>query len=55
MGSSGTYLLRHQDHSSLAILVRHSYGGILITAAGIASRMGVAAPAPDANETSQSQ
>ena len=59
MGSSGTYLLRHQDRSSLAIFVRQSYGGTLITEVGIDSRIAglacVAAPAPDANETSQSQ
>jgi hypothetical protein len=48
MGSSATDLLRHKDRSSPAILVRHSYGGSLITAAGVAL-------APRANETSQSR
>ena len=45
--------------SSPAILVGHSYGGTLITAAGTDSRVAglvyVAALAPDADETSQSQ
>jgi hypothetical protein len=51
MGSSGTYLLRHQGRSSPAILVRHSYGGTLITIDPSAA----AALAPDANEISQGQ
>jgi pimeloyl-ACP methyl ester carboxylesterase len=45
--------------SSPAILVGHSYGGTLITAAGtdprVAGLVYIAALAPDANETSQSQ
>jgi pimeloyl-ACP methyl ester carboxylesterase len=45
--------------SSPAILVGHSYGGTLITAAGTDSRVAalvyIAALAPDADETSQSQ
>jgi len=45
--------------SSPAILVRHSYGGTLITSAGtdprVAGLVYIAALAPDANETSQSQ
>jgi pimeloyl-ACP methyl ester carboxylesterase len=45
--------------SSPAILVGHSYGGTLITAAGtddrVASLVYIAALAPDADETSQSQ
>src|SRR3989442_303077 len=45
--------------SSPAILVGHSYGGTLITAAGIDDRVAglvyIAALAPDADETSQSQ
>jgi len=45
--------------SSPAILVGHSYGGSVITAAGTDDRVGgliyIAALAPDANETSQSQ
>jgi len=45
--------------SSPAILVGHSYGGTLITAAGIDHRVAglvyIAALAPDADETSQSQ
>jgi pimeloyl-ACP methyl ester carboxylesterase len=45
--------------SSPAILVGHSYGGSVITAAGTDSRVAalvyIAALAPDANETSQSQ
>src|SRR6266446_10158994 len=45
--------------SSPAILVGHSYGGTLITAAGTDDRVAglvyIAALAPDANETSQSQ
>jgi pimeloyl-ACP methyl ester carboxylesterase len=45
--------------SSLAILVGHSYGGTVITAAGVDSRVVglvyIAALAPDADETSQSQ
>jgi pimeloyl-ACP methyl ester carboxylesterase len=44
---------------SPAILVGHSYGGSVITAAGVDSRVAglvyIAALAPDANETSQSQ
>ena len=44
---------------SPAILVGHSYGGTVITAAGMDSRVAglvyIAALAPDANETSQSQ
>src|SRR5258708_3973535 len=44
---------------SPAILVGHSYGGTLITAAGtdprVAGLVYIAALAPDANETSQSQ
>lgn len=44
--------------SSPAILVGHSYGGTVITAAGIDDRVAglvyIAALAPDANETSQS-
>ena len=47
MDSSGTYLLRHQDRGSPAILVR-----MLLTAAGIDPRVAgyTAALAPDANE-----
>jgi pimeloyl-ACP methyl ester carboxylesterase len=45
--------------TSPAILVGHSYGGTLITAAGtdprVAGLVYIAALAPDANETSQSQ
>jgi pimeloyl-ACP methyl ester carboxylesterase len=45
--------------SGLAILVGHSYGGTLITAAGTDSRVAalvyIAALAPDADETSQTQ
>jgi pimeloyl-ACP methyl ester carboxylesterase len=45
--------------SSPAILVGHSYGGTVITAAGIDNRVAglvyIAALAPDADETSQSQ
>ena len=45
--------------SSPAILVGHSYGGTLITAAGVDPRVAglvyIAAPAPDSDETSQSQ
>jgi pimeloyl-ACP methyl ester carboxylesterase len=45
--------------SSPAILVGHSYGGTVITAAGVDSRVVglvyIAALAPDADETSQSQ
>src|SRR2546426_8806009 len=45
--------------SSPAILVGHSYGGTLITAAGTDDRVAglvyIAALAPDENETSQSQ
>src|SRR3989475_11989670 len=45
--------------SSPAILVGHSYGGTVITAAGADERVAglvyIAALAPDANETSQSQ
>jgi pimeloyl-ACP methyl ester carboxylesterase len=45
--------------SSPAILVGHSYGGSVITAAGtddrVAALVYIAALAPDANETSQSQ
>jgi pimeloyl-ACP methyl ester carboxylesterase len=45
--------------SSPAILVGHSYGGTVITAAGTDDRVAglvyIAALAPDANETSQSQ
>jgi pimeloyl-ACP methyl ester carboxylesterase len=45
--------------SSPAILVRHSYGGTLITAAGtdprVAGLVYIAALAPDTDETSQSQ
>src|SRR5438067_13668121 len=45
--------------SSPAILVGHSYGGSVITAAGTDDRVAglvyIAALAPDANETSQSQ
>src|SRR6266853_6502865 len=45
--------------SSPAILVGHSYGGTLITAAGTADRVAglvyIAALAPDENETSQGQ
>jgi pimeloyl-ACP methyl ester carboxylesterase len=45
--------------SSPAILVGHSYGGSVITAAGMDDRVGglvyIAALAPDADETSQSQ
>jgi pimeloyl-ACP methyl ester carboxylesterase len=45
--------------SSLAILVGHSYGGTVITAAGTDDRVAglvyIAALAPDANETSQRQ
>jgi pimeloyl-ACP methyl ester carboxylesterase len=45
--------------SSPAILVGHSYGGTIITAAGtdprVAGLVYIAALAPDANETSQSQ
>jgi pimeloyl-ACP methyl ester carboxylesterase len=45
--------------SSPAILVGHSYGGSVITAAGIDTRVAglvyIAALAPDADETSQSQ
>src|SRR6201987_5527327 len=45
--------------SSPAILVGHSYGGSVITAAGTDSRVAglvyIAALAPDADETSQSQ
>src|SRR5258705_10695668 len=45
--------------SSPAILFGHSYGGTLITAAGtdprVAGLVYIAALAPDANETSQSQ
>jgi pimeloyl-ACP methyl ester carboxylesterase len=45
--------------STPAILVGHSYGGTLITAAGtdprVAGLVYIAALAPDANETSQSQ
>lgn len=45
--------------SSPAILVGHSYGGTLITAAGtdprVAGLVYIAALAPDANETSESQ
>jgi pimeloyl-ACP methyl ester carboxylesterase len=45
--------------SSPAILVGHSYGGTLITAAGtdprVAGLVYIAALAPDADETSQSQ
>ncbi len=45
--------------SSPAILVGHSYGGTVITAAGtdprVAGLVYIAALAPDANETSQSQ
>lgn len=45
--------------SSPAILVGHSYGGSVITAAGIDDRVAglvyIAALAPDGNETSQSQ
>ena len=45
--------------SSPAILVGHSYGGSVITAAGIDDRVAglvyIAALAPDADETSQSQ
>jgi pimeloyl-ACP methyl ester carboxylesterase len=45
--------------SSPAILVGHSYGGTVITAAGIDDRVAglvyIAALAPDANETSQMQ
>src|SRR6201993_1714755 len=45
--------------TSPAILVGHSYGGTLITAAGIDPRVVglvyIAALAPDADETSQSQ
>ncbi|HEY2532406.1 MAG TPA: hypothetical protein VGJ20_31500 [Xanthobacteraceae bacterium] len=59
MGSSGTYLLRHQDRSSLAIFVRHLYGGTLVTVAGtdprVAGLLYIAALPPDANETSKNQ
>jgi pimeloyl-ACP methyl ester carboxylesterase len=45
--------------SSPAILVGHSYGGSVITAAGTDDRVAglvyIAALAPDADETSQSQ
>jgi pimeloyl-ACP methyl ester carboxylesterase len=45
--------------SSPAVLVGHSYGGTLITAAGadprVAGLVYIAALAPDADETSQSQ
>src|SRR5438034_6573094 len=45
--------------SSPAILVGHSYGGTVITAAGMDDRVArlvyIAALAPDADETSQSQ
>ncbi len=45
--------------SSPAILVGHSYGGSVITAAGTDDRVAglvcIAAPAPDSDETSQSQ
>src|SRR5580658_3476815 len=45
--------------SSPAILVGHSYGGSVITAAGVDDRVVglvyIAAVAPDADETSQSQ
>jgi pimeloyl-ACP methyl ester carboxylesterase len=45
--------------SSPAILVGHSYGGTVITAAGVDSRVAglvyIAALAPDSDETSQSQ
>jgi hypothetical protein len=59
MGSSATYLLRHQDGRSPAALVQQFYGGTLITVAGIdpcVAGLGyIAALVPDANETSQSQ
>jgi pimeloyl-ACP methyl ester carboxylesterase len=58
-GDVATVKQRLSRVSSPAILVGHSYGGSVITAAGVDDRVAglvyIAALAPDADETSQSQ